>query len=259
MIMRQRVSRLRLCSPAYATGLFCLALSFLVLLPACDRLPFQPREADAGSYVLDARATSIRSYPGGGGVFTIFMEPGADFRGDVRLSVIADRDLHCTFSLPLLYNRNRTTDLHIAPESGSPVTPRTIVVRAEHAGAIKTLTLNVTMYDWSHSVPGEEIALLRRYLDWIRMAHPKAGTVEIVPSRRYLTYPEILIVEHWTFLSPLYELRLCRHIMVPPHDWSMMLLRQVGHREPSLAARLDSGSGEIREIPVSEYPILFGY
>lgn len=242
-----------------AIPLYLCPLFLTLLLASCDRLPFQPREADAGTYALATRATNIRSYPGGGGVFTVFIEAGSDFRGDVRLSVLADPDLHARLSLPLLDSLNPSADLHLAPEAGCPVTPRTIVVRAEHAGAVKTATLHVEMFEWEHGEPGEEMALLRRYLDWIRAAHPEVGNVVIVPFRRFLTYPQTLIVEHWTFLSPLYELRLCRHVMIPPDDWSMVLLRQVGRREPAFAARLESGAGEIREIPVSEYPLMHGY
>ena len=245
--------------PSVASPLFLCTLLLSLLLSSCDRLPFQPKEPDAGTYALAARATHIRSYPGGGGVFTVFIEPGTDFRGDVRLSVLADRDLHARLSLPLLDSLNPVADLHLAPEAGCPVTPRSIVVRAEHAGTVKTLTLQVEMYEWDHGEPGDEMALQRRYLDWIRAAHPEVGNVEIVPFRRYLTYPQTLIVEHWTFLSPLYELRLCRHVMIPPDDWSMVLLRQVGRRDPAFAARLDSGAGEIREIPVPEYPLMYGY
>jgi hypothetical protein len=88
--------------------------------------------------------------------------------------------------------------------------------------------------------------------------HPELGDLSPQVWRNYLTYPMHLIVEHWTFLSTAWEVRLCRHIMIPPHDWSMILFRRLGTLEPVLAARRET-DGSIHQIPVSEYPVLYGF
>lgn len=238
---------------------FSLVISLFLFTACHEHFPFQPKEADAGTFTLVARSSTIRSYPNGGGIFTIVLMPGDDFKGSVRLSVQADPALRCTLSLPRLDSHNRVVELCLAPTTDATITPKSIELRAWHGGRMTALPLTVDMYDWSHAEPGEGTMLLGRYLSWVHATHHELGTVDISPFQRYLTYPSHLIVEHWSFVNALWEVRICRHVMVPPGDWSMMLLRRRGTHEPILAARLDQTAAEIHEIPVSEYPILYGY
>jgi hypothetical protein len=236
-----------------------ILLPILLVAGCTDDLPIPPDFLDAGGYTLSARYTHIRSYPGGGGIFTVYIEPEADFAGTVRLSLLGEQGAICTLNRKVLDRTCRVAELRLSPDAGMPVENFTIQVKAEHAYSSKVLPLNVTMYDWSHGDPDQELVLLDRYLDWVRANHPELGAIPMESHRRYLTYPEHLIVEHWTFLTPTWELRLCRHVMIPPHDWSMVLLRRFGSLEPVLAARLDNSASEIHEISVAEYPILYGY
>ena len=48
------------------------------------------------------------------------------------------------------------------------------------------------------------------------------------------------------------------YVMIPPYDWSMLYLRKRGTLEPIFAAKRETDN-TIHEIPVSDYPILFGY
>lgn len=240
--------------------LYASFVLMLLLTAGCsDELPIPPDVLDAGGFTLSARYSHIRSYPGGGGIFTVFIEPDADFAGTVRLSLEGKQAAICSFNRKVLDRKCRVAEIRLSPDGGVPVENFTIQVKGEHAYSARILPLNVTMYDWSHGDPDQELVLLDRYLDWVRTQHPELGAISMDSYRRYLTYPQHLIVEHWTFLTPAWELRLCRHVMIPPYDWSMVLLRPFGSLAPVLAARLDNSSGEIREIPVAEYPILYGY
>ena len=113
-------------------------------------------------------------------------------------------------------------------------------------------TFYVRIFAWEQGPPGAEMAQRASFLSWLAAAHPELGDIAARPSLRYITYPEILIVEHWTFLSSVWDMRVCFHVMIPPDDWSMMLLRRTGSLTPLLAARRES-DGSIREIPVSSY------
>ena len=241
------------------------AACVLTLLAGClevggDAMPDEalPSPADAGEYVLQARHSAIRSYPGGGGVFTVFIDPREDFSGTVRLSIEADPQLHASLSRHVLDERERVAELRLAPSEAMDVGMHRINVVAMHDDRITALSLDVEMLHWTQFPPAMEMEKREDFLAWLDAAHPELGDVTRRPFHRYMTYPEILIVEHWTFLSAEWEVRLCYHVMIPPDDWSMLLLRRCGSLSPLLAARRES-DGSIHEIPVEQYPTLFGY
>ena len=236
----------------------CPLLLALFVVGCIDPHPDQPDQQDAGDYSLTARYTHIRSYPGGGGIFTVSITPDKDFRGTVRLSLQCDALLHASVDMDSLNTRYRVAEITLAPDPAMWVDSCVIMVRAEHGGKTTLLPLRVTMYGWGHAEPGPELELLDNFLTWQRATHPELVIPPAGPWRRYLTYPEHLIVEHWTFLNASWEIRLCRHVMVPPGDWSMLLLRPLRTLSPVLAARRET-DGSIHEIPLSEYPIFYGY
>ncbi|MDT8323554.1 MAG: hypothetical protein RRA94_05555 [Bacteroidota bacterium] len=217
-----------------------------------------PVERDAGSYILHARYDTLRSFPGGGGVFTMHIEPDMEFAGSVRLSVEAPEGLGARWDRMLLDAESRGAELSLHPAPTLATGLYALTVIARHGGVQKEYSLHVDMREWSQSGPGHEMDRRQDFLDWLAVAHPELGDVDALPYFRFCTYPEILIVEHWTFLSAEWEMRVCFHVMIPPHNWSMMLLRRTGAPVPLLAARRES-DGRITEFPVTEYPTHFGY
>jgi len=75
----------------------------------------------------------------------------------------------------------------------------------------------------------------------------------------YQTYPGMKIVEHWTFVEANWEFRVCVHVMVPPEDWSEMWIRPRGEWDAVLAAHMDTGGATPYDIPIGDYPIMYGY
>jgi hypothetical protein len=235
------------------------AIVFVLIASCSDLIPDHPTTPDAGSYTLSARYSHIRSYPGGGGVFTIFIEPHTDFRGNVKLTLQADPILRAKLSRSTLDARDRIAELVLEPQPGVTFDSTVILVKADHRDSSTWLPLRITMYGWSSVDPGPETELLRLFLDWQHRTHPELiSATDVSTYRRWITYPEHLIVEHWSFVDAAWEIRLCRHVMVPPDDWSMLLMRPLHTLAPVLAARRDT-DGNIVEIPVSEYPLFYGY
>ncbi len=213
---------------------------------------------DAGSLTLLSRYDSIRSYPGGGGLFTIAIVPDQDFAGRAILTIEADPALHARLDRSTLCRGKRVAELKLRPATDIAPGLYTISLQATHNGRRYTHSLLVRVFEWEQGEPGMEMDKRADFLSWLAVAHPELAGVASHAFHRYITYPEILIVEHWTFLGSAWDMRLCFHVMIPPDDWSMMLLRRTGSLAPLLAARRDS-DGSIHEIPVSEYPLLCGY
>ena len=222
-----------------------------------DILPVDPPsdEMDTGTFSLHCINTSVRSYIGGGGVFIIAIKPDPQFSGTVQLAVEADPLLAVQLTRYRLDEFISYAELTVEPCAPIAQGTSTITVRATHHGRTITRQLDVDLYEWEQNEPGTEIIKRDEFVSWLAKEHPEVGDLSAEQFRRYMTYPQILIVEHWTFLNQDWEFRVCFHVMIPPHDWSMMLLRRRGCAQPLLAARRDS-DGTIAEIPVDEYPVL---
>jgi len=246
------------------SGMFLLLVACFLLLVACmdqngDGLPpTPPIETDAGGFSLHVTYDSIRSYPGGGGVFTIYAVPDDDFAGSIRLEVDADQQLHAALDHHIIDDAESVTELRLHPEASIDVGVRVLTVRATHNNRQVELKLIADVRFWAQSDEGIEMEKRAQFLDWLSREHPELGEIGLQPFHRYKTYTQILVVEHWTFLSTAWDMRVCFHVMIPPHDWAMMQLRRTGTLTPLLAARRAS-DGSIEEMPVSEYPTLFNY
>jgi hypothetical protein len=111
--------------------------------------------------------------------------------------------------------------------------------------------------DWGGGGKGTATDKMNDFVTWLETEHPELGSFSARNWFVYGTYPQLLIVEHWTFLDEDWEMRVCYHVMIPPYDWSKILLRRRGEWEPLLAVHRET-DGTIYEIPVEEYPIM-GY
>ncbi|HOJ03024.1 MAG TPA: hypothetical protein PK916_03380 [Bacteroidota bacterium] len=242
--------------------LILCAAALLLPFGACnddnpDQPPITPQK-NAGSFTLHATYPGVRSCPGGGGIFTISVDTTQDFRGDVQLSVQADPRLHATLLRSTLVAGARVAELTIAPEIGIPVDSFGVTVTAVHGDSSKQLRLGVDVIAWEMGAAGEEVPLRNTMLAWLCKRHPELAELQSQVWWRFVTYPQHLVVEHWTFVSDVWELRMCRHVTISPYTWSLMRLRRLGTCAPELAMRRE-GDGSMQEIPIADYPILYGY
>ncbi|UCF13521.1 MAG: hypothetical protein JSW06_04485 [Thermoplasmatales archaeon] len=249
-------------------------------------------------FEIEAKYSYIRSYRGGGGIFIINMTPENDFSGLVFLWIKGDSDLNIQLNRRILDKESRIAEITVAPNELTEIKTHQIVLTAFHFKMpiittilnliskiihtrfqhligrlydhhdvgflatslfdIRRLVLEVEMFNWSSDNLPDAIIKRDELIDWLELEYPEFGNFSDKESFAYMTYPEILIVEHWTFLCKCWEMRICYHVMIPPHDWSKICLRRRGEVNPIFAAMRES-DGTIYEINVSEYPIMFGY
>jgi hypothetical protein len=238
-----------------------LACAFFacLLLTQCsnDDKSVQPVETDGGTYTLVANYDSIRSMPGGGGIFVVRIVPSADFTGSVKLNLDADTALHVSLTKATLVKSDTVTDITINPGLSAQEGVITFTCTASHAGKEQKHTFHVRVMEWSCDIDStifEKRELFRNWLVSKNSAYSELfGTLQQV----YKTYPQILIVEHYTMLTPRYEFRLCYHVTISPYNWSKIWIRDRSKPSAEFSAIWEN-SGSIRETAVDEYPI-FGY
>ncbi len=203
-------------------------------------------------FSIEAREASIRSCSASGGIFVIRLVPEEGFSGDVRLSLKANNRLNAELDRTILNLDERIAEITINPSSSIAITTYTIEVKASYTGNTVVLPLEVEIIDWPGWDPEVADQELAPFIPWLETEFPELGDFSERIWSTYLTYPGILVVEHWTYLDADWELRLCYHVMIPPYDWSRVLLRRRGEWDPILAAERDT-YGDIYEIPIEEY------
>jgi hypothetical protein len=133
-----------------------------------------------------------------------------------------------------------------------------ITLCAENSSLRGAVELKVDVMNWPAGNPETVTVKRDEFVQWLEAEHPELGEFSGREWFSYLTYPGIWVVEHWTFLDPDWEMRICFHVMIPPYDWSMLLLRPRGQWDPILATMRES-DGTTYEIPIDEYPTFYSY
>ena len=228
-----------------------------------NKKPVDPPPTGEGSFGLEAKYTAIGSYPTGGGVFILRLVPGADLTGDVALSISAHKTLNATLTTTMVNAETAIAEVAISPTAQAAVALHYITVTASNQTHEETIQLEVNVIPWGIVSMNTIQEKYGQFEDWLRDEHPELGNFASQKWELYSTYPRIVVVEHYTFLSDDWELRICFHVMIPPYDWSKMLLRPRGQWDPILAAirEWDEGAQDyvISEMPVEDYPIINGY
>jgi hypothetical protein len=215
-------------------------------------------------FIVEPKYSYIRSYPGGGGIFIVKLVTDGYFNNDVRLYMVADPALNARIDKRVLSPSSDIAEITIRPDDSIGIGIFEIELKAVHAGnpsnieQYQKIALQVELFQWGPTNPVNVIPKRDEFIAWLETEHPELGNFSDRIWFPYMTYPQIWIVEHWTFLDEDWEFRLCYHVTIPPYDWSKILLRRRGEWNPILAATRES-DGTIHEIPVVDYPIMFGY
>jgi hypothetical protein len=215
------------------------------------------RDMNPCGFAIRARYNYIRSYPTGGGIFVIRLRPDTHFSGDVSLSFSANVQLNARLDRNFLSRNNDIAEITIRPGSSVAIKTHIIEVKATQGNTSEIINLEVEIINWPGCFSEEAVQKRDKFIDWLHKRHPEFGDFSERDWFVYATYPSIWVVEHWTFLDSDWEIRICWHVMIPPYDWSKIMLRRRGEWAPIFAAHRDT-EGNIYEIPVSEYP-LFEY
>lgn len=209
-------------------------------------------------FTIDAKYSKIRSYPEGGGIFLVRVAPADALPEEINLSIRADARLNARIDVNELNRPSGIAEITIQPDQSIDIGFHPIMVYATRLNTTRAVRLNVEMINWPSGNAQPAMVKRDEFVAWLETEHPEFGRFSGRDWFPYMTYPGILVVEHWTFLDQDWEMRICFHVMIPPYDWSMLLLRPRGEWNPIFAAKRES-HGTIYEIPISDYPTFFSY
>ena len=89
-----------------------------------------------------------------------------------------------------------------------------------------------------------------RFVPWLEASHPELGITTSTPWTGTVVTPQILVVMHYLFFSPEWEMHVDWHVMIPPYDWARIDLRhRFDETRPSYAFEIESWSAETEPRP----------
>jgi len=236
-------------------AVLCFASLSILLYPGCNI------NLDFGYEVIPVYDT-IRSYPGGGGIFTFKLDCPTYVGYKFNLSLTADEKLHAELSKNTVSLDDPVFEVIIKPDKNCEMKDYSIKVsakvkRSPNSNESGTSDVTVQMYNWDLS---KETAYSKmcEFKNYLVDFNPDYKEIFDISHFAYATYPEILIVEHSTWLSDNYEVRLCYHVMIPPDDWSKIRIRKRNEINAELALTRDS-AGNISILDIYDYPTFIGY
>jgi hypothetical protein len=235
----------------------CCLVMLIIIICSCDHA-VSPVPDNIGEFTLETPYTYIRSHSTGGGVLIVKLIPGEKYSGNVTLNLIADQNLNAQLDKTQLNEITPVVEITIRPNLAVEVKTYQLKIIATNSDNTDTLNFDIEILIWPSGDDSEGALKRDEFTTWLESEYPEYGSFSEREWFSYLTYPQILIVTHLTYLDDDWEVRLCYHVMIPPYDWSYIRLRRRGEVEPAFAAKRES-DGTIYEVSISDYPILFDY
>jgi hypothetical protein len=92
------------------------------------------------------------------------------------------------------------------------------------------------------------------FINYLMVNHPEFKIDETVKWTTIQNSIQILIVEHFLFMSESWEMELSRHVMIAPYDWVEVYLRPRGALTPTWAGEIESWSTNSQLIQETDPP-----
>jgi hypothetical protein len=208
---------------------------------------------------IETKYDYIQSYPGGGGIFPIHLRLSDSDHRNIHLDFKCDHYLKPQFSQKSIKNNTCISNLIIKPSEMITEGNYKILLTSKNDYMYEIKIIEVEIFNGSNEGPSNYILEKRdTFLSWIETRYPEYHNLLNQTWFPYRTYSNILVVEHWTFLSSEYELRICSHITTPPYNWSKMMIRSLNQIQSDLAIHQEY-NGSVSEISITEYPTFYGY
>lgn len=158
--------------------------------------------------------------------------------GEVALTVAAD-GATVTVS-PDTIAGTEVAEVIVVPDPVETDTAIEVTVAAESAGGTDSVTKSVDVVPWEDDRGDQAREVLGLFLPWLADEHPEFGLTPDTEFDGTMTAPLLLIVSHYGFYSPAWEVGVSWHIMVPPDDFAELYLRPRGELNPTHAFRIES-------------------
>jgi hypothetical protein len=134
-------------------------------------------------------------------------------------------------------------EVWVVPDPATEEATAHVTFTATRGGTTRTIERSLPVFPMVDERAADARPYFDRWVAWLIAQHPELGiTAETAWQPEFVS--TLLVVSHYAYWSPDWEIAVLWHNMIAPYDWTEIQLR---HRwtesVPSLAFRIDSVSG----------------
>lgn len=131
-------------------------------------------------------------------------------------------------------------EVWVVPDPSDVETIARVTITGTRNGQTATVERSLPIFPMADERRSDAKPHADRWLAWLATAHPELGiTADTAWTPEFVS--TLLVVSHYAYWSPDWEMTVLWHNMIPPYDWTEVQLR---HRwteaAPSLAFHIDS-------------------
>lgn len=129
----------------------------------------------------------------------------------------------------------------VIPEESSIGKTITLTIKAGRDGLEKMKAISFEVIDGEDDRYSTAVEMRDKFIPWIAAEMSELGITPETIWEGTMVSPEWLVVSHYLFFSPDWEMHVAWHNMIPPHDWARIdLRRRYAESTPSYAFEISS-------------------
>jgi len=227
----------------------------VLFLSGCVLDSDSKKTVDKGSFNLFVSPLQFKSYPGGGGMVLISLEPDTNFTGDVDLWFETDENITLIPEKSVLSMNKLIEEIEVYPDTTVIPGESQINITYRHAGITDTKIVQIILtYLPEAFIPlvgiGKNMSI--EIVQWLDETHPEYGIKE---DNSWFHFCEDVQTTGliWRYINKSWDIKITSNAYPPRYKW--YLLRKRGIIEPLLCVRKDEDQGLFEEIPVSLFNV----
>ena len=225
----------------------------VIFLSGCVLDSDSKKIVDKGSFNLFVSPLQFKSYPGGGGLVLISLEPDTNFTGDVDLWFETDENIILIPEKSVFSMNKLIEEIEVYPDTTVTQGESQINIIYRHAGITdkKIVQINLTyLPDATILLVGSGKKLSLEIVQWLNETHFEYG---IKADDSWFCFCEDVETTGpiWRYINKSWDIKITSNAYPPRYKW--YLLRKRGFIEPLLCVRKDENQGLFEEIPVNDF------
>lgn len=165
--------------------------------------------------------------------------------GYVKITSQAPTDIASVTIQPNEITPGQIAEIIVRPTLASLNQTFTVTVKGERLGVVQEVTLSIEVISGEDSVSSYATEMRDMFVPWFEVNYPELGISAQTEWTSTIVNPRILVVMHYIFYSEEWEMYVTWHVMIPPHDWTRVYLRQrFTELRPSYAFEISSVEGQ---------------